>query len=72
MADTKQWRFPRLRDATRQRSGPAPLMVPLDRRTRVPLQRQIYASIRQGILDGQLPPGTRLPASRMLASDLGV
>jgi len=72
MADTKQWRFPRLRDGTRQRSGPAPLMVPLDRRTRVPLQRQIYASIRQGILDGQLPPGTRLPASRMLASDLGV
>jgi GntR family transcriptional regulator/MocR family aminotransferase len=47
-------------------------MVAIDRRTRVPLQRQIYASIRQGILGGHLPPGTRLPASRMLASDLGV
>jgi GntR family transcriptional regulator / MocR family aminotransferase len=47
-------------------------MIALDRRARVPLQRQIYASIRQAILRGQLPPGTRLPASRTLASDLGV
>ena len=47
-------------------------MIALDRRTRVPLQRQIYASVRQAILRGQLPPGTRLPASRTLADDLGV
>src|SRR5215204_3993909 len=64
MADTKQTRFSRPRDAKRQRAGAAHLMVAIDRRTRVPLQCQIYASIRQGILGGHLPPGTRLPASR--------
>ena len=52
--------------------GSAPLLVALDRRTRIPLQRQIYASIRQAILAGRLVPGTRLPPSRALADDLGV
>ena len=47
-------------------------MIALDRRTRVPLQRQIYVSVRDAILGGRLPPGTRLPASRNLADDLGV
>ena len=54
------------------RVGSAPLMIALDRRTHVPLQRQVYASIRQAVLDGRLPPGSRLPASRTLAEDLGV
>lgn len=53
-------------------TGSAPLLVALDRRTRIPLQRQIYASIRQAILAGRLVPGTRLPPSRALADDLGV
>ena len=53
-------------------AGSAPLLVALDRRTRIPLQRQIYASIRQAILAGRLVPGTRLPPSRALADDLGV
>jgi len=61
----------RRRPAT-PRPGSAPLMIALDRRTRVPLQRQIYASIRQAVLDGRLAPGTRLPPSRTLADDLGV
>jgi GntR family transcriptional regulator / MocR family aminotransferase len=47
-------------------------MVSLDRRTSVPLQRQIYASIRKTILEGRLVPGTRLPPTRVLADDLGV
>ncbi|HEX6049703.1 MAG TPA: PLP-dependent aminotransferase family protein [Gemmatimonadaceae bacterium] len=47
-------------------------MIALDRRTHVPLQRQVYAAIRSAILEGRLPPGTRLPASRTLADDLGV
>src|SRR5262245_28743706 len=37
----------------------------------VPLFRQVYDGLRTAILGGQLPPGTRLPATRALASDLG-
>ena len=36
------------------------------------LQRQLHTKIRTSILDGKLAGGTRLPASRMLASRLGV
>ncbi len=53
------------------------LMVPfapvhLDRRSRVPLQRQLYNEIRGLILNGRLPSGSRLPATRLLATDLAV
>lgn len=34
-----------------------------------PLHRQLYRWLRQAILDGDLPAGTRLPATRLLASD---
>jgi len=34
-----------------------------------PLHRQLYRWLRQAILDGDLPAGTRLPASRQLAAD---
>ena len=47
-------------------------MIALDRRLRAPLQRQIYAAIREAILAGQLPPGTRLPPSRAFADELAV
>ena len=60
------------RQPANPRPGSAPLMIALDRRTRVPLQRQVYAAIRRAILDGTLQPGTRLPASRTLADDLGI
>lgn len=36
------------------------------------LQHQIYRGIQRAILDGIVQPGTRLPSSRALASDLGV
>jgi GntR family transcriptional regulator/MocR family aminotransferase len=36
------------------------------------LQQQIYAAIRRAILEGVVAPGTRLPSSRALASELGV
>jgi GntR family transcriptional regulator/MocR family aminotransferase len=36
-----------------------------------PMYRQIYDRIRGGILSGRLVPGTRLPSSRSLASELG-
>ncbi|MBN9009892.1 MAG: winged helix-turn-helix transcriptional regulator, partial [Rhizobiales bacterium] len=47
-------------------------MVSLDRRAATPLHRQLYESLRAHILDGKLPSGTRLPATRELANDLGV
>ncbi|MCB1496996.1 MAG: PLP-dependent aminotransferase family protein [Bauldia sp.] len=36
------------------------------------LERQIYRRIRSAVLERRLRPGTRLPASRRLAVDLGV
>jgi GntR family transcriptional regulator/MocR family aminotransferase len=48
------------------------LFVRIDPRSGEPLQAQVYASIRRAILDGVLRPGTRLPSSRALASDLGI
>ena len=53
-------------------AGAVGLYLPLDRASRAPLQEQIYAGLRSAILDGRLPPGRRLPASRALATDLGV
>lgn len=38
----------------------------------LPLKLRIYAGLRQAILDNHLTAGTRLPATRNLATDLGV
>lgn len=50
------------------------MQVPLivDARAREPLHAQIFEQIRTRILDGTLPPRARLPASRLLATDLCV
>lgn len=48
------------------------MRIPLDRQSSVPLYQQIEGYLRQGILSGSLAAGTRLPASRQLARDLGV
>lgn len=37
-----------------------------------PLSHQVYAAFREAILDGRLGAGDRLPASRVMAADLGV
>jgi len=37
-----------------------------------PLYHQLYESLRQAILDHRLPGGTRLPSTRLLATELGV
>ena len=37
-----------------------------------PLHRRLYVQLRRSILEGQLRPGDRLPASRTLARELGV
>jgi GntR family transcriptional regulator/MocR family aminotransferase len=36
------------------------------------LHQQLFLALRQAILEGRLTPGTRLPSSRSLASDLAV
>jgi GntR family transcriptional regulator / MocR family aminotransferase len=37
-----------------------------------PLHHQLYTSLREAILTGRLAPGSRLPATRTLAADLGL
>jgi len=46
--------------------------VTVDRHSSLPLIRQIYNQLRSRILEGILPPGTRLPSSRGMAAMLGV
>ncbi len=48
------------------------LTLSLRRNDAVPLYRQLYKLLQRAILDGRLPPGARLPASRVLARDLGI
>lgn len=56
------------------RSGPVgpSLLLRLDRESELPLHEQIERAIRDGIREGRLTGGTRLPSSRALASELGV
>ena len=44
----------------------------LDRASRTPLSRQIYMQVRSAVLSGALRAGTRVPSSRVMASQLGV
>lgn len=48
------------------------MRIPLDRQSEIPLYQQIESHLKQGILSGNLPSDTRLPACRQLAKDLGV
>jgi GntR family transcriptional regulator/MocR family aminotransferase len=48
------------------------LCLRIDAREEATLQAQIYDGVRRAILDGVLAPGSRVPSSRALASDLGV
>jgi GntR family transcriptional regulator/MocR family aminotransferase len=51
---------------------PHPPFITLDEKRGAPLYRQIYETIRRSILSGGLPSGRQLPASRLLAKQLGV
>jgi GntR family transcriptional regulator / MocR family aminotransferase len=46
--------------------------IAIDRGDPQPLAGQLYASLRSAILSGQLRRGTRLPATRVLAQEVGV
>src|SRR5579871_3005162 len=48
------------------------LALHVDRRSPIPLQRQLFNCLRDAILAGRLAPGVRLPATRVLSADLGV
>src|ERR1700759_5835213 len=50
----------------------AALPIQLDRGRRSPLAAQIYSAIREGIENGRLASGARLPSWRDLAAQLGV
>jgi GntR family transcriptional regulator/MocR family aminotransferase len=50
----------------------AALPIKLDRARKTPLAAQIYYAIREGIEDGRLTSGARLPSWRDLAAQLGV
>lgn len=47
-------------------------IVSVDRDEVSPPVRQIYVTLSRAISSGALPPGTRLPTVRAMASDLGV
>lgn len=53
-------------------SGPLLTALSLDRDSAAPLHRQLYRGLREAILTKRLAPGERLPASRVLAVELGV
>lgn len=52
--------------------GAARPRVPLSPGHRIPLRRQIAASLADAIREGELPGGTRLPSTRRWAPELGV
>jgi GntR family transcriptional regulator / MocR family aminotransferase len=56
----------------RRATAVVPPPIELDRASAVPLHRQLYDRVREAILTGQLPAGTRLPSVLGLASHLGV
>ena len=58
----------------RRRKGPASpvLQIAIDPSADEPLYRQVYEGLREAILNGRLAPGSRLPSTRVLASDFGV
>src|SRR5262245_23366314 len=47
-------------------------LIALERGSGRSLQQQLYERLREDILAGRLAPGTRLPATRTIARDLGV
>ncbi len=48
------------------------MRIPIDRDSQTPIYQQIETFLRQAILTQSLAVGTRLPATRQLAHDLGV
>jgi GntR family transcriptional regulator/MocR family aminotransferase len=49
-----------------------PFTPTLRESSREPMHRQLYSELREAVLNGRLPPGSRLPSTRAIASELGV
>src|SRR5215472_3799649 len=49
-----------------------PFALTLRESSREPMHRQLYRELREAVLNGRLPPSSRLPSTRALASELGV
>ena len=56
----------------RRTAGAFPLLVVLERRAGEPLADQLYDGLRKRILTGRIAAGTRLPSTRVLATELAV
>lgn len=55
--------------------SPSPMLLvafQLDATRKTPVYRQLYEQLRLAIMDGRTRPGSRLPASRTLAAELGL
>ena len=48
------------------------MLLPVDRARGVPMHEQLELALRERIRQGGLPPGTKLPSSRSLATQLGI
>src|SRR5215813_5129235 len=46
------------------------MLIPIDRSSSIPLQRQLYDEWRRGILNGRFRSGERVPSTRELAATL--
>jgi GntR family transcriptional regulator/MocR family aminotransferase len=57
---------------SKQTSAVPFLMVSLDPSSPLPLYQQIYNELRQAIVSGRLAAGTQVPATRVLAAELGI
>src|ERR1700687_3249361 len=53
-------------------TAPISTLIALDRKSGIPLYRQICQGLREAILSGELAEGVRLPTERALASELGI
>ena len=59
-------------DKVGRMSGGPEILLHLDRSHPETLAGQLRSGLRDAVRNGRLPAGTRLPASRVLAEDLGV
>ena len=57
---------------SKQPTAAWPYLLPLDHKRKEPLYLQLYHTLRQAILGGQLSAGTQLPPTRVLATELAV
>lgn len=48
------------------------MFITIDMDATTPIYTQLVYQIKEGVLNGSIPPGTALPSVRSLASDIGI